>query len=177
MAQPQTISKSEPGVKVLVLSVHPEANPATVPVVGVIFRTRLSQLVCGCRVCLPPPAGISTVAGAKEQGTKIWFKPDAQIFTETAFDYPTIAGRLRELSFLNKGVSITLTDERQQPAKTETFLAKGGLKEMVQYLNAKLKPMFAVSTSKERCGPIDGDTQDREVPIRVRDTGVAAHRL
>ncbi|HEX6942040.1 MAG TPA: DNA topoisomerase (ATP-hydrolyzing) subunit B [Gemmatimonadaceae bacterium] len=80
-------------------------------------------------------------AGAKEKGTKIWFKPDAQIFTETAFDYPTIASRLRELSFLNKGVSIMLTDERQQPAKIETFLAKGGLKEMVQYLNSKLKPL------------------------------------
>src|SRR5688572_8339615 len=80
-------------------------------------------------------------AGAKEKGTKIWFKPDGQLFTETAFDYPTIASRLRELSFLNKGVSITLADERQQPAKNETFLAKGGLKEMVQYLNAKLKPL------------------------------------
>jgi len=80
-------------------------------------------------------------AGAKEQGTKVWFKPDAQIFTETSFDYPTIASRLRELSFLNKGVTITLTDERQEPVKAETFLARGGLKEMVQYLNAKLKPL------------------------------------
>jgi len=103
-------------------------------------------------------------AGAKEQGTKIWFKPDAQIFTETSFDYATIASRLRELSFLNKGVSITLTDERRHtpasveaitPAgiqsgealgtptavRTETFLARGGLKEMVHYLNAKLKPL------------------------------------
>jgi DNA gyrase subunit B len=82
-------------------------------------------------------------AGAKEQGTKIWFKPDAQIFTETAYDYPTIASRLRELSFLNKGVTITLTDERQEPAKIETFLAKGGLKEMVQFLNTKLKPLHS----------------------------------
>ena len=80
-------------------------------------------------------------AGAKESGTRVWFKPDAQIFTETSFEYLTIASRLRELSFLNKGVSISLTDERQTPAKTETFLAKGGLKEMVQFLNAKLKPL------------------------------------
>src|SRR5688572_31254828 len=55
--------------------------------------------------------------GAKERGTRIWFKPDPQIFTETAFDYPTIASRLRELSFLNKGVAILLIDERQQPAR------------------------------------------------------------
>jgi DNA gyrase subunit B len=80
-------------------------------------------------------------AGAKETGTKVWFKPDAQIFTELAFDYPTIASRLRELSFLNKGVSISLTDEREEPARAETFLAKGGLKEMVHFLNAKLKPL------------------------------------
>ena len=80
-------------------------------------------------------------ASNKESGTKVWFKPDAQIFTELAFDYATIASRLRELSFLNKGLSITLTDERQQPARVETFLAKGGLKEMVQFLNAKLKPL------------------------------------
>jgi DNA gyrase subunit B len=77
----------------------------------------------------------------RECGTTIWFKPDPQIFTELTFDYATIAARLRELSFLNKGVSITLTDERQQPAKIETFHAKGGLKEMVQFLNSKTKPL------------------------------------
>jgi len=80
-------------------------------------------------------------AGAKETGTTVWFRPDAQIFTELAFDYATIASRLRELSYLNKGVTITLTDERDQPARAETFHAKGGLKEMVQFLNSKLKPL------------------------------------
>ncbi len=80
-------------------------------------------------------------AGASETGTRILFKPDGEIFTELVFDYGTIAGRLRELSFLNKGVSISLTDERQEPAKTELFHARGGLKEMVQFLNAKAKPL------------------------------------
>jgi DNA gyrase subunit B len=80
-------------------------------------------------------------AGARDAGTKIWFKPDPQIFTELEFDYPTIAARLRELSYLNKGVSITLTDERQTPVRTETFHAKGGLREMVQFLNTKTKPL------------------------------------
>ncbi len=68
--------------------------------------------------------GASARLGARA-GTKIWFKPDPQIFTELTFDYATIASRLRELSFLNKGVSITLTDEREEPAKTETFLREG----------------------------------------------------
>ena len=71
--------------------------------------------------------------GAKDTGCKVWFKPDPQIFTETQFDFPTLANRLRELSFLNKGLTITLTDERQTPPRAETFAAKGGLKEFVQY--------------------------------------------
>jgi DNA gyrase subunit B len=95
-------------------------------------------------------------AGAKEQGTKVWFKPDSQIFTELAFDYATLAARLRELSYLNKGVVITLTDEREQPPKVDTFHAKGGLKEMVQFLNEKKKTLHPeilyVDTEKDGIG-------------------------
>jgi DNA gyrase subunit B len=79
--------------------------------------------------------------GAKDRGTTVWFKPDAKIFTELVFDYATIAARLRELSYLNKGVTIVLTDERESPPKVETFHAKGGLREMVQFLNANRKPL------------------------------------
>ena len=75
----------------------------------------------------------------KERGTTVWFKPDHTIFTELRYDYATVANRLRELSYLNKGVTITLKDERVGEEKTETFYAKGGLKEMVQYLNEKKK--------------------------------------
>jgi DNA gyrase subunit B len=76
-----------------------------------------------------------------DRGTTVWFKPDNTIFTELAYDYPTLATRLRELSFLNKGVTITLTDERPDQAKQETFHAKGGLKEFVAHLNANKKPL------------------------------------
>ncbi|MDH5234245.1 MAG: ATP-binding protein, partial [Gemmatimonadota bacterium] len=78
---------------------------------------------------------------AKDTGTKVWFKPDPQIFTELEYDYVTLATRLRELSFLNKGVTIVLRDEREGKEKEETFHAKGGLKEFVQFLNAKQKPL------------------------------------
>src|SRR6476661_664274 len=61
-----------------------------------------------------------------EAGTTIWFKPDTSIFTELVYQYDTLASRLRELSFLNKGISITITDERPDSKKTELFLAKGG---------------------------------------------------
>jgi DNA gyrase subunit B len=77
--------------------------------------------------------------GAKEQGTKIWFKPDHEIFTELHYDYSILQSRLRELSFLNKGVKITLKDEREGEEKEETFHAKGGLREFVQFLNASRK--------------------------------------
>jgi DNA gyrase subunit B len=76
----------------------------------------------------------------KETGTKVWFKPDHLIFSELRYDYSTLASRLRELSFLNKGVTITLKDEREG-GKDETFHAKGGLKEMVQFLNSQKKPL------------------------------------
>src|SRR6476619_2283840 len=77
----------------------------------------------------------------KETGTKTWFKPDHQIFTDLIYRYDTVAMRLRELSFLNKGVMITLTDERVGQEKSETFHAKGGLKEFVQHLNVNRKPL------------------------------------
>jgi len=78
-----------------------------------------------------------------ETGTTIWFKPDPQIFTELVYQFDTLASRLRELSFLNKGVSITITDEREESKRTELFLAKGGLKEFVAYLNANRKPLHS----------------------------------
>src|SRR6266542_3784983 len=76
-----------------------------------------------------------TVEGkAKGTGTTIWFKPDTQIFTETRFDYATLANRLRELAFLNKALTITLKDERKGSQKEETYFYKGGLAEFVKWV-------------------------------------------
>jgi DNA gyrase subunit B len=76
-----------------------------------------------------------------DSGTKTWFKPDPEIFTELRYDYATLANRLRELSYLNKGVEIRLGDEREGQEKQETFMAKGGLKEMIGFLNSTKKPL------------------------------------
>jgi DNA gyrase subunit B len=67
-------------------------------------------------------------------GTKTYFKPDDQIFEELEYDYDTLAQRLRELAFLNKGIRITLTDERPE-GKSEEFHYEGGIKSFVAYLN------------------------------------------
>jgi len=76
-----------------------------------------------------------------ETGTKVWFKPDPTIFTELHYEYSILATRLKELSFLNKGVTITLDDEREGSEKSETFHAKGGLREFVQFLNGSKKTL------------------------------------
>src|SRR6476619_5713781 len=92
----------------------------------------------------------------KETGTKVWFKPDAKIFTDLIYRYDTLAMRLRELSFLNKGLMITLTDEREGQQKSDTFHAKGGLKEFVAHLNANRKSLhnevIYVETTRDDVG-------------------------
>src|SRR5262245_35691467 len=92
----------------------------------------------------------------KETGTKTWFKPDHQIFTDLIYRYDTLAARLRELSFLNKGVTITLTDERPGQEKVETFHAEGGLREFVKHLNGSKKTLHPevlyVDTTRDDVG-------------------------
>ena len=78
----------------------------------------------------------------KKTGTTTTFWPDPQIFHETTvYDYSTIQSRLRETAFLNKGVKITLKDERAGQKQHETFHYEGGIKEYVTYLNEKKDPI------------------------------------
>ena len=67
-----------------------------------------------------------TTGNTKKRGTKVTFKPDPQIFETTEFSYDTLAQRLRELAFLNGGVTITLDDERDQ-GKSHKFQYEGGI--------------------------------------------------
>ncbi len=78
----------------------------------------------------------------RKTGTTITFWPSPEIFTETvAFDYDTIASRLREMAFLNKGLEIVLVDERTDPVRREVFQYKGGLVDFVRYLNTNREPI------------------------------------
>ncbi len=80
---------------------------------------------------------LTVVGEAKKTGSKSIFWPDPEIFTETTeFDYDTLQHRLREMAFLNKGIKITLTDEREGKKKKEVFHYEGGLKEFVKHLNS-----------------------------------------
>jgi DNA gyrase subunit B len=80
----------------------------------------------------------------KKTGTTIRFWPSEETFTETLeFDYDIVASRLRETAFLNRGLQITLVDEREEEPRTETFHYKGGLVDFVTHLNSKRDPLHA----------------------------------
>src|SRR6266853_2111304 len=76
-----------------------------------------------------------TGKAGRKTGTKVTFKPDSSIMDATKFNFDTLATRLRELAFLNKGVKITLTDEREDPPRVSEFLFSGGIAEFIRHLN------------------------------------------
>jgi DNA gyrase subunit B len=83
------------------------------------------------------PKGPLTQTGkaGKKTGTKITFKPDTSIMDASKFNFDTLSQRLRELAFLNKGLKITLTDEREDPARVAEFQFVGGIAEFIKHLN------------------------------------------
>ena len=78
---------------------------------------------------------LKVVGQTDETGTLVHFVPDAEIFDETVYDYDTLRHRLRELSFLNRGITIILTDERPEEVRQETFYIEGGISSFVEHLN------------------------------------------
>jgi DNA gyrase subunit B len=84
---------------------------------------------------------LNVLGKARGTGTIVRFKPDPEIFQVLEFNYTTLADRLRQLAFLNKGISITIKDEREEKPREETFLARGGLIQFVEWLNRNKKPV------------------------------------
>jgi DNA gyrase subunit B len=102
---------------------------------------------------------------AKRSGTTIRFVPSAEIFKETTtFDLLTVTSRLREMAFLNKGLEIRLTDEREDPPAEEEFRYTGGLIDFVKHLNSKREPLHAHVISLEEIG------EEAEVDIALQWT-------
>jgi DNA gyrase subunit B len=106
---------------------------------------------------------LAVIGASRKNGTKVHFVPDDQIFTATEFSYDILVRRLRELAYLNKGVKITIEDERSDDK--EEFLFKGGINEFVEYINrrntALHKPIFMEG--------IKNDVQI-EIAIQYNDT-------
>ncbi|MCC6962014.1 MAG: DNA topoisomerase (ATP-hydrolyzing) subunit B, partial [candidate division Zixibacteria bacterium] len=86
-----------------------------------------------------PVADMKIIGKSKKTGTKTHFKADKEIFKKIEWSYEVLAGRVRELAFLNKGLRIDIIDERS--GKTETFLNKGGIVDFVKFLNENKDPI------------------------------------
>src|SRR5690242_17194629 len=84
---------------------------------------------------VPKSALAKTGKAGRKTGTKVTFKPDASIMDASKFNFDTLSQRLRELAFLNKGLKITLTDEREDPARLAEFQFIGGIAEFIKHLN------------------------------------------
>jgi DNA gyrase subunit B len=113
-----------------------------------------------------PTGPLQQIGVAKKRGTKVSFKPDPEIFSETEFSFEMLAQRLREKAFLNRGVLITLTDERATPERKSEFQYEGGIAEFVRHLNKNKnvlhKDVFYFQTQK--------DDLTVEVALQYNDT-------
>ena len=124
---------------------------------GKIYKQTYSK---GC-----PTSPVEVIGDCEDRGTIVTFKPDADIFTlTTVYRYETLEKRLRELAFLNKGISLTLTDMREKneegEPKSETFYSKNGLQEFVEYLDTNRGEPIIESI-------IHLDTESNGVPVEV----------
>ncbi|MCL4440224.1 MAG: DNA topoisomerase (ATP-hydrolyzing) subunit B [Firmicutes bacterium] len=104
--------------------------------------------------CGVPTSELKIIGKSKTTGTKVTFKPDDEIFEELVFNQETLTQRIRELAYLNKGVKITLKDERKDPPTEQVFQFDGGIKDFVKHLNKTKqvlhpKPIY-VSGEKEQ---------------------------
>ncbi len=97
-----------------------------------------------------PETDVQEIEAAQTTGTKTTFKPDAKIFETLDFDYDILLSRLRELAFLNRGITISLRDLRTPDGQTETLTYDGGIVEFVEYLNKKKQPLHEKSIYFER---------------------------
>jgi DNA gyrase subunit B len=105
-----------------------------------------------------PLHDVKEIGTTDYRGTIVTFKPDDSIFTTTEYNYDTLSTRLRELSFLNKGIRLSILDKRNNDDAgnpiSETFLSEGGLKEFVQFLDGNREKLIddAIYMEGEKAG-------------------------
>lgn len=119
---------------------------------GTVYRQNYSRGV--------PLMSLKEVGKTKRRGTIVTFLPDAEIFSETDFSFEILSNRLRELAFLNRGIKITLKDERSD--KDAEFLYKGGIVSFVEYLNRNKRPLHKKPIF------ISGERDDSQVELALQ---------
>jgi len=112
-----------------------------------------------------PVVPLKQTGKTRKRGTKITFKPDAQIFDHTVFSFDKLSERLREKAFLNKGIRITIKDEREEPERSHEFYYKGGIAEFVKHLNKNKTTLHDKPLYFEK----EGDALSIEVAIQYND--------
>lgn len=85
---------------------------------------------------------LEVIGTTNRTGTKVYFMPDPEVFSERIYDYEVLEHRLRELAFLNKGVSITLKDERKGEEQSENFCYEGGIHSYIEYMNRNKDALY-----------------------------------
>ncbi|HWV57005.1 MAG TPA: DNA topoisomerase (ATP-hydrolyzing) subunit B [Longimicrobiales bacterium] len=112
---------------------------------------------------------LEIVGKATGRGTTVSFKPDAEIFTEVDYNFDTLANRLREMAFLNRGLHITLTDERHDAGREprrEEFRYEGGIIEFVEFLRGTRTPLYPKPIY------IEASREEAEIELAMQyDTG------
>ena len=110
-----------------------------------------------------PTCELTVIGESSHTGTMITFKPDGSIFTVTEYDYSTLANRLRDLAFLNAGITLKLTDMRDIDengnSRSETFYSAEGLREFVRYIDSNKESLIA--------DVIDLRTERQGIPVEV----------
>ena len=113
-----------------------------------------------------PTSKVTIKGKTKERGTTVTFMPDKQIFEKIEFSYDILSNRLRELAFLNKGIRVTLLDERnKKEIKENVFLYKGGISEFIEYINRNKNPLHKKIFYSDRTK----DNVEVEVALQYND--------
>ncbi|HRF69329.1 MAG TPA: DNA topoisomerase (ATP-hydrolyzing) subunit B [Muribaculum sp.] len=116
-------------------------------------KTYMQEYSCG-----KPTTDLTVIGESSTTGTSITFRPDDSIFTVTVYDYATLANRLRDLAYLNAGITLTLTDRRQVSEsgeyRREVFYSETGLEEFVQYIDSNKESLISdvIHLNTERQG-------------------------
>lgn len=109
-----------------------------------------------------PQDDLKKTKPSKKSGTTITFWPDPAVFEDTQFSSRTLIERLREMAFLNRGLEITFTDEREEKPKAQAFKFAGGIVDFVKHLNASKEPLFKTVVS------FDEQAEQGEVEVALQ---------
>ncbi|MCL2265172.1 MAG: DNA topoisomerase (ATP-hydrolyzing) subunit B [Treponema sp.] len=150
------------GVGVSVVNALSEWCEAYVHIDGKVHHQRYKTGIAESPAKMIEPAGLPYVYSSSRQGTVIRWKPDSSVFETTTHSFDALSNRLRELAFLNKGLKITIRDERLSTPKVHDFMFEGGVKSFVEYLNENKTVLYNVPVY------LEGTRDEVEVEIAIQ---------